>query len=244
MEINVVKSNYIDIHSHILPGVDDGSKHMDMTMRMLHMAYEQGVRKIFATPHYSVNMPSDYCKRVKEAYLHLQRKAANEFDDMSIYLGAELYMENGIVDALKKGNAFTMNGTSYVLCEFAFGSGYRQMYEGIRQLIQARYKPIMAHVERYKCLNGHMERIEELRQMGVLMQMNAECIVGSPINANVRHGKKLLKERVIEFVASDSHNITDRCPNIGASVEKIRKLCGEQEMENMLHENAASILVP
>lgn len=234
----------IDIHSHILPGVDDGSKNMDMTVRMLHMEYEQGIRKIFSTPHYSVNMPPDYGKRVKETYLNVQRKAAEEFDDMSIYLGEELYMENGIVDALKKGQAFTMNGTSYVLCEFAFGGGYHQMYGGIRQLIQARYKPVMAHVERYKCLYGHMERIEELRQMGVLMQMNAECILGSPVSGSVRYGKKLLKECVIEFVASDTHNITDRCPDIGPSIKKIRKLCGEKEMEKVLYENAASILIP
>lgn len=233
-----------DIHSHMLPGVDDGPKHMDMSMKMLNMAYSQGVRKIFATPHYSINMPADYGKRAEQAYMEIQEKAAEEFGDMAIYMGAELYMENGIVDALKKGHAFTMNGTDYVLCEFSFNGGYRQMYEGIRQLVQARYKPIMAHVERYKCLYGHIERIEELRQMGVLMQLNAEAVIGSPVSPYVRYGKKLLKGHAIDFVASDAHNITDRCPNIAASIERIRKICGTQEIEDMLNKNAASILIP
>ena len=139
----------IDIHAHILPGVDDGSRGMEESETMLSMAYRQGIRRIIATPHYSRRRGSGGLAELAD---RLNARAQAIYGDFEILPGHETYYYEGLAEALKSGQALTLAGSRYVLVEFDPGVSYRQLYQGVRKLIMARYVPVLAHVERYLCL--------------------------------------------------------------------------------------------
>jgi len=222
----------------VLPGVDDGAQDMEMTKQMISTLYGQGVRTLFATPHISLRSRDDKVKRVSAAYEKVTQFVKESFPDMKILCGCEVYMEPGMINRIKSEPAVTMNGTAYVLCEFQFGGAYRDMYELLQQLVRARYKPVIAHVERYSCLQGQWDRIRELREMGVLMQINAESLSGKLLDKRYRYGKALILADVIDFVGSDAHDMKGRAPLMDQAQRTIEKLVGKEKAECILYKNA------
>ncbi len=230
-----------DIHSHILPGVDDGSKDIEMTKEMLGMAYEQGVRVMIATPHYSMRSREDKIERVRKAYEKTVEMAEECYPDMKILLGSEVYMEPGMLDRIKQETTITMNQSKYVLCEYSFTGAYQEMYGSLQELVRARFKPILAHVERYQCLRERWDRMQELRELGVLMQINAESLQGNVFDKNFRYGKSLIKNDMIDFIGTDAHDMQRRAPRIQKAEETLIKLLGRQEADQILMRNAEEI---
>ena len=135
----------IDVHAHILPGVDDGSENWNESIEMLRMAYEQGIRTIIATPHYHQGQDIE---RLKETTGILRQEAQKLDPEYGIFLGQELMDSEGILDELRKGRALTMAGSRYVLIEFLPNVSYSRLYQRLRQLQGAGYIPILAHAER------------------------------------------------------------------------------------------------
>ena len=132
-----------DIHTHILPGVDDGSDSMKTTMEMLRMAYSQGVRAVMATPHGSVSRVSPgRCRRLLE---EVKEQAQQKFPDLKLYLGEEVFYSRECIEHLNSGKLLPMAGTSYVLTEYPYTIPYRELYSAVRELVWARYRPILAH---------------------------------------------------------------------------------------------------
>ena len=153
---------------------------------------------------------------------------------MTLYLGTEILYEEGVIDLLKSGEIRTMNGTRYVLVEFNVRTPFRQIREAIRLLSEARFRPIIAHVERYQSLTKRMERIEEMIDMKALLQMNISSVDGGFLNENKRWCRKLLKEGCITFLGTDAHNVDSRAPYTQDFIPWLRKHCGEDETEYML----------
>lgn len=232
----------VDIHSHILPELDDGSKSMDMTRNMLEKACEQGITVMFATPHFSMDSKGDKPGRILDTFEKTKAMAEKEFPMIKLILGSEIYMEPGMVEMIKKEPVLTMNNTRYLLCEFCFGGRYEDMYNLLQQLVRARYKPILAHVERYTCLRRHMGRMEELRKLGVRMQLNAESLQGSVFDKNTKYGKSLIKSGIIDFIGTDAHDMKQRLPEIKRAAEVIIKQLGEADAGRILFQNARELL--
>ena len=128
----------IDIHAHIRPGVDDGSRGREESETMLSMAYRQGIRRIIATHHYSRRRGSGGLAELAD---RLNVRAQAIYGDFEILPGQETYYYEGLAEALKSGQALTLAGSRYVLVEFDPGASYRQLYQGVRKLIMARYVP-------------------------------------------------------------------------------------------------------
>lgn len=232
----------VDIHSHILPGVDDGAQDMEMTKQMIEVLHRQGVRSIFATPHISMRSREDKPRRVAEAYKKVKQFINETYPDMQIYLGCEVYMEPGMLEKIKNEPSIALNGGRYVLCEFAFTGRYKEMYEFLQQLVRARYKPVIAHVERYTCLMGKWDRINELREMGILMQMNAESLSGKWLDKRYKYGKQLIQAEVIDFVGSDAHDMSSRKPLMDQAQRTLEKLLGTEKAKCILETNAQVFL--
>ena len=150
----------IDVHTHILPGIDDGARDWDESRRMLETAYSQGIRHIVATPHYSRRglRPEIY-----ELSARLTEEAKKIAPDFKTGLGQETYYHEGLVENLKQGQALTLEGTRCVLVEFDPQEAYHSLYQAVRKMTMARYIPVIAHVERYFCLR---EASDELQQPG------------------------------------------------------------------------------
>ena len=232
----------VDIHSHMLYGVDDGSKTIEESLEMLGISYKEGTLNVVLTPHYEKNNNLYSLEKLLKHFNELKQKASSLYPDMNLYLGNEILYEEGILYDLKNGKITTMNNTRYILVEYLPTISYDEMYKSFRNLIQARFFPILAHVERYRCLHKKMDRIDEIRDLGVYLQMNGESIFGGIFSEHARWCHKLLKEEQISFIASDAHNSTTRSPRLLKSIEWMRKNLSSSYCDKVLWENPQMML--
>ena len=136
----------------------------------------------------------------------------------------------------------TMNDTKYVLVEFNIRTSYSQIFEAMQKIENARFRPIIAHVERYRCLFKHIERIEELIRMEVLLQMNISSVYGGILDENARWCKKLVREGHISFFGTDAHDMEERAPYINDYVAWIEKKCGLDYLEKTFRDNPQKMI--
>lgn len=228
---------YFDIHSHILPGVDDGASTTEEALEMLQIAYGEGIRKILLTPHYMRGRNRYTKEELDSIFCDFQLEAGKRFPDMKLYLGNEVLYEDGIIEDLKNGQIQTMNNTKYVLVEFNIRISYQQLYDAIRKITHARFRPVIAHVERYRCLLKKPERMDELVGMEAYLQMNVSSLFGGILDENTRWCKKLVKEGYISFLGTDAHDLEDRAPYVMDYVDWIRKKCGEERLRELFVKN-------
>lgn len=233
---------YFDIHSHILPGVDDGAQTIEEAMGMIEIAYGEGTRNLVLTPHYMRGRNKCSRDELKSRFKDFQKTVREKYPDLKLYLGNEILYEEGVEEDLKAGLIQTMNDTKYVLVEFNIRISYNQIYQAVRKLVSARYRPIIAHVERYRSLFKHTERIEELIQMEAALQMNISSVYGGWLDDDARWCKKLVKEGYISFFGTDAHDLESRAPYVKDYLSWIRKKCGEDAIEEMFVTNPQKML--
>jgi protein-tyrosine phosphatase len=233
---------FFDIHSHMLPGVDDGAENLEEAMAMIDLAYNEGTRKLILTPHY-VRGGNDYKENeLPGLFENFRDEVGKVHPDMELFLGNEILYEEGVISDLKEGLIQTINNTKYVLVEFNIRTSYVQLYEAMQKLANARFRPIIAHVERYRCLFKHIERIEELTRMEVLLQMNISSVYGGLLDENARWCKKLVKEGYISLFGTDAHDMEDRAPYIKEYASWIEKKCGGDYLESAFWDNPQKII--
>lgn len=232
----------IDIHAHVLPGVDHGASDWDTSLKMLAKSARCGVKKVIATPHYlpwkDGVTPETICKLCKEAETRLQNEYAIS---MEIYPGHEVYYSVELVDILKEERALTLAGSPYVLVEFQQEESYQTICKAIRDLRYYGYFPIIAHAERYRCLHDE-RKIMELKEIGALLQVNVGAIQGRFFDMQSRRVKRWLTKELIDFLASDMHDMEQRPPMSKDSLQWVRKKLNSQYQEEILYGNAQKIL--
>lgn len=231
-----------DMHSHILPGVDDGARTMEHTKEMIDMAYEQGVRHIVATSHYIEGENRYTAKKLADCFGDVKKIEQERHPDLQLYLGNEIFYSASIVESLKRGDIQTYNGGKYVLVEFFTGISYKEMRQAMRNILYARYIPVLAHMERFECLYKQGERVEELRQMGVLLQMNVGSIVGGMFDGRVRQCRKLILNGDIQLLGTDMHHPKHRPPRMDEAMEWIDKKVPGDLRNKLLYKNPRKVL--
>lgn len=232
----------IDIHSHILPGVDDGSQDMDMTRQMLRMAWSQGIRSIIATPHCG----PDAKEGVTAADLlrltaDVQREAGKIDPEFHIYSGNELLYTDSIVERLEAGTALTLADTSYVLVEFYSTVSMRECVRAVRRLTAARYLPVIAHAERYPCLR-EKGALEELIQGGALIQINYRSLTGGLFDRDLSWVKRSVQSGCVHLFGTDMHNTGQRKPETEKAVFNLIRWVGEERADELIFQNPKLIL--
>lgn len=230
--------NLFDIHCHILPGVDDGSKDLEQSLEMLRIAYEDGTRDIILTPHYMLGRNQYTYQELDERFEQFKKQVADtgEFPELNLYLGNEILYEVGIATKLREGDIHTMNGTRYILVEYNIRTPFGEILDSLEAMSQARFIPIIAHVERYHCLEGRLDRLDEMLDKGVLLQMNISSVDGGFLNENKHWCRKMIKKGYITFLGTDAHNEYSRAPYTQEYIKWIKKKCGDEEAEFMLTE--------
>jgi len=228
----------IDIHAHVLPGIDDGAADMEEAKAMLKMAYSQGIRKIIVTPHYKRGQDPE---KIIELSRKLQREARKIHKRFNIYLGQEILYCEDILEDLKEKRAFTMCESHYVLIEFPPLIAYSRLFQGLRKIILARYVPILAHMERYLCLreNG---RVKELINSGCILQMNYCSITGSLFNRQVRWCRLQIQQGHIHMLGTDMHHLKERTPEIEKALLWIKKNCSLEMYQSLTGNYALNLL--
>lgn len=225
-----------DIHSHVIYGVDDGSKDLDMSIAMLKMASDNGITSMILTPHHHKGRMD---KDVDTLKMRFDDIVSNNPTSIKLYLGSELFSDSYLVDELNNGSALTINGTRYVLVEFYPNVSYKDIEAQFRALQMSGYRPIIAHIERYACFLNDPYLVEDLVNMGVKVQINASSLKDFKIKLFI---KKLLKYELVDFVGSDAHNTTSRSPEIKKYIDYIEKKVSKQYANDILHDNAYRII--
>jgi len=239
----MIKSNgYFDIHAHILPGVDDGAADMKQTIRMFQMAASEQITAIIATPHYICGRENPNPEYLVELKCQVQEAALSINKDLRIFLGNEIYYSESVVGDLRQGKALTLADSRYVLVEFSKGERFNAIYQGIRELTRHGYIPILAHAERYMCLHGKTDLIDELVKAGCYIQVNVGSIMGGIMNMNAAFVRKLINRGLVHFIGSDSHNDGIRAPVMKTAVKHMLKRCNRENAWRILHENPQKIL--
>ena len=193
----------IDLHSHILPNVDDGSRSLEDSLSLMKEASKLGITDIVFTPHYELN-PSRMVPNVnfKDSFENFKKELIGNEININVYLGNEITLENGIIDQIKNKNCLTLNDSKYILLELDFFAEEEEIGEIIYELGLAGYRVIIAHVERY--LYADYKYVEMLVNEGALIQVNAASLTVK--NSYLKKFmSKLIKNNLIHFIASDVH---------------------------------------
>lgn len=234
---------FIDMHSHILPGLDDGAKNMEQSLAMLRIAQEEGIDAIIATPH---NMPGKGCptrELLEERLAELQKAAQEEDISIEIYLGTEYYYREEVSQIFDREEAVTMAGSDCVLMEFNPLEERSYIYNAVREALSSGYTPIVAHVERYEQLMKKPEYVKNLKDMGALVQVNAASVIGDNGLHTKRDVKKLLKAGYVDFVSTDAHSDRSRAPRMEKCAAYLYKKYGESYANKLLYRNAEKYLL-
>ncbi len=227
-----------DVHSHILPGMDDGCQNPKESIRVLQACLEQGVRRMFLTPHYYPQETVEtFLQRRREAGLRLVEQVQKQPCRLpQLYLGAEVAYHPGLVYE-ERLNRLCLGHSPYLLLELPFSKWPPRVLRDVQAIQTSRgLVPVIAHLERYFKMQ-EKSTIEELTASGVLIQMNAEYLIAPWTR---RHAKRLLRNGVVQLLGSDCHNLTKRPPNLAMACECLLQAGMEEQLE-ALQGNAAAI---
>ena len=232
-------SQIIDFHSHILPGIDDGSKSVEESIQMLRMMAKQGITHVVATPHFypQHDTPERFLKRRAEAEAALREAMVGENDLPTLSIGAEVYYFRGISDsnAIKE---LTVDRKRCILVEMPSAPWTETMYQELEALsVKRGLTPVIAHLDRYIGPFRTHGIPKRLAALPVLVQANAEFFLEG---TTARMALRMLKNGMIHLLGSDCHDLNDRSPNLGEALERIQKHLGSEPLEHIrFHEQLA-----
>lgn len=226
----------IDIHSHVLPFVDDGSDSYECSFNMLNESVKQGITDIILTPHYK----RAYAKTpetIREAFEKFCALKNEQNIPVNLYLGQEIFAHSNTCEMLEKKRALTLNGTSYVLVEYRV-SEFCDIVESVYELKKAGYLPIIAHAERYPYFTPL--EAQEVKELGGKIQANASSIAGKEKRACKVRAHALIKFGLVDFVASDSHIHRDNA--MKKAHKWVERKFGAETAEKIFITNAKEII--
>lgn len=228
----------IDLHSHILPELDDGSQSLQESLAMARMAVNSGVTVMAATPHCA----DGRAREVFEAWKLLRQALKENRIPLKLFPGMEIYGTEDTLHLLREGNLFTLNGSRYPLIEFDFHSSGDRETRILRSLCKVGLRPIVAHPERYSYIQYDPEIINRWYRMGCLMQVNRGSLLGRFGSQAQEIAEELVGRNFASIVASDAHSPQIRTP----WMTDVRKhLCQEYSpacARRLLLENPGKIL--
>lgn len=233
---------YIDIHSHILPGVDDGSQSMEQSLDMLRMAADNGIRRMILTPHNKAERRNVSVKGIQSRLEALQEAAAKQQIPITLYPGNEVFYRDGVAEMLEENSLCTLAGSKYVLVEFQPLEDFGYIRAAVYELTGCGYTPILAHVERYQCMAANLDNVAYAIDRGALMQINASSVTGGMGFKGKQIVKKMLKQHLIHFVATDAHDCERRSPQLAECAQYLSKKFGDGYAAKLLHDNADCVI--
>lgn len=232
----------IDIHCHIMPGVDDGAPNMETSLEMLRIADKNDITHIILTPHHkpmhhNVSPQHNVLYRKK-----LQEAARAEGIKAKLFSGNEIYYSDETMDELLQGEVCSLAGSDYVLVEFHPTNPYKAIQNAMYRVMSAGYIPIVAHVERYSDIVTNPGHVDDLIDMGCLIQVNASSVMGK-YGLGIGHfTKTLLKQEKVHFIASDAHDTKSRAPKLSECRKYVERKFGEEYAKTLFFANPANVL--
>lgn len=231
----------IDIHTHILPGLDDGAANWNDTLDMAKAAASEGITTIIATPHHANGTYTNTAQDVAEHTHSINDKLMAAGVPVTIRTGQEIRVHDDLLDAWYRNELLPLAGSSYVLIEMPSSRIPKAMIELIHELNILGLKPIIAHPERNAEVVKHPERLAELIEAGAFAQVTTHSLLGGFGKRIEQSAWSLLQTGCIHIVSSDAHHIVRRGFRLREAYDAIERRMGEQWV-NYLQSNAKSVL--
>jgi protein-tyrosine phosphatase len=229
----------VDIHCHILPGIDDGSKSWEMTAEMCRVAVADGIKHIVATPHANDRYAYDRI-RYTEMLAELHDAARGE---LAFTLGCDFHFSyDNIQDALEHPHRYTIGETQYILIEFSDYGIPPSVQQGVFALRSHGMVPIITHPERNQFLSKKPELVLDMVRQGCLVQVTANAVTGAWGKPSQKVIEWLLKRDAVHVIASDAHDPIRRRPTLSEASKAIAELVGQETAEILVQRNPAAIV--
>ena len=228
----------IDMHSHILYGIDDGSRTREESVELLKYLEKQGVTESIVTPHYidDTQFVASIEKR-KELIRDLQTET-----NIKLYIGNEVYFSDKTIESLNSKKLSTLNDSKYILIEFPLSNRIKDVDEMVYDLSTNGVIPIIAHPERYLYVQEDYKYLDKLVEVGALFQVNYGSIIGIYGSKAEKTAKTLLKKGYISFLGSDIHRI-DKPIDLEKAMKKLKKIVKKQEIvDDLTYNNIKKII--
>ena len=229
----------VDIHSHILPDVDDGPKSWEVAEAMCRMALEDGIEHMVATPHSNdrYHYDRDYLSRMLD---ELRRRVST---GLKLTLGCDFHLSyENIQDAMRNPARYTIEGTPYLLVELSNYSVPPNIGDTLMRLADCGMTPILTHPERNPILQKSPTRVLEWAAAGVIVQLTASALTGS-WGENAQHmAEWLLHRNAVHVLASDAHDTSRRTPGLSAARVRASKICGDEVARALVKDNPNAIV--
>ena len=230
---------FIDIHCHILPGIDDGPETIEESLEMIEMACDDGGSHIFATPHILKGLHNNSSETIINSLNNFKNHVNN---GMEVLYGADVRVSNDLLELIEKKEIPTLNGSEYLLLELPFYVMPPNMENMIFALRQKGIIPVLAHPERYPYLMRNLQQLKRLRDLGVIYQVTAASLTGGFGRDICRVCFSMIKEGIVDFVASDAHNSKTRPPILSKAYREVKREFDVETADRLFFHNPRKIL--
>ena len=233
----------IDMHTHILPELDDGARNMEDSLHMAAIAVQSGVHTLVATSHANTGGVFEYRLKDYMKQLFSFRKALEEEEiPLTVLSGMEIFMTDEVPDMIKEGELLSLNDTDYYLVEFNFGISQEEMDELLDGLMELDIVPIIAHPERYRCVQQSAKGIFYWMEQGCKTQVNRGSIFGRFGESAKRCVDHLLEKRMVTCIASDAHKPYERTTYMADIKDYMERQYSFEYSKKLLYDNPRQIL--
>lgn len=223
----------IDLHCHILPGIDDGSGNIDISLAMARAAVADGIAVTACTPHIMPGVYDNNRTIIERAMRDLTKRFELEGIDLQLVVGADVHMDVELASGLKSGRIPSLNNSRYFLFEPPHHVPPPRIEDNVFSIMSAGFTPILTHPERLSWIESHYSVMERLVKMGVLMQITAGSVTGQ-FGKRVRYwADKMIDEGLVHILATDAHNLTSRPANLSRARDMMAERLGDDEARNM-----------
>jgi protein-tyrosine phosphatase len=232
----------IDLHSHILPGIDDGAKTLDMSLEMARMAVADGIHTMACTPHIYPGLYMNDAPGIDQAREALQAELDQRGIALRLVVGADVHLVPGLLDGLRAGRVPTLHGSRYVLLEPSHHVKPPRFEESVFELVAAGYTPVITHPERLVWIEDHYDVFLRLVRQGAWMQVTAGALTGMFGPRAKYWGEKFLGEGQTHLLATDAHSSGRRIPRLSEARAVAERLLGPAEATRLVLDRPQAIL--
>lgn len=233
----------VDIHSHILYGIDDGCKDINESIKILKKYEQDGIKHVILTPHYINNGEYNTCNNEKiKLFNELNKKVKEENIKINIYLGNEIYITKDIISLLENNKIMGINNSKYLLIEFPIFDDNKQILNLIHNIVLSGYIPIIAHPERYIYVQKDINILNEYINLGALLQINKDSFFGKYGKGPKKAVKKIIKKQLATFIGTDIHSIDSEFYSNDKLKKTIKRFSNKKYAEELLELNGLKLL--
>ncbi len=202
---SLIPNNYVDIHSHVLPGIDDGAKNIKDSQFLMESMIGFGFKKCITSPHTMANVFNNTIESINSAKNKVDNELSELAQKLDLQAASEYFIDENFIENFKSNPLLTLKD-NYVLVEMSFLNPPIQLHEYLFELQLAGYQPVMAHPERYAYYHNNFKGFEKLKKMGLKFQLNLLSTVGYYGPDVAKISDKLLQAGYIDYVGSDIHH--------------------------------------